>query len=507
MKNILICILQLLFILPATQANSEAMCQDLAKYACSNNTYDDGTGIVEPESIENNLKKAQKTFTAISNEMNNLVKKISGSQAEKDYLAAFGLDQDDCFVNEKRSDQCTKALVKSLTEVTYKIYDLTLNNKKINIDLQNKNSFSDILYIIEEKNFSESLKKIDENLIKPDNSKKLEQVKKNYLPKAKKILIEQVKKLPINTEQNKEKLIAKINAVEYSTAPCLSDELAEQQFVNAMYIPAKRDVSLCAGLLNNSSVFSIVYILAHEISHSIDPCNISLSTSNSRIDYKGTYQFEMDNEFPIQNLISCLRSENSIQAMPNRAKDQPLNLPKYDYCNFNANETPGYQEDQIGESFSDWMAVNTLVEFMKDYESSGATINWKNGILNTFKPICKNQTTYFLKNHYESAHPSTLNRINKLLLPHPFIQDKLGCKPGVTKSIYCDPTKPNNPYINNQQGGPYNMGGATGWPQPNNPSTPGSQGGGYYPTPGPAPQPYVPAPAPENKSPKSGVSQ
>lgn len=439
MKQVFLIIFTIIHFQLKTFGSSNNICTDLAKYACAPISYDDGTGKSASFEFGKKEKVRDELQKQVKKEMSNLVDSLVGTQLEKDYLSSFGLDQDTCLDSKKISKQCRDALIDSLSQFAM---DVEFSGKEMK-DLRKKTDFNpeleDMVYIYTNPNFTDSLEKINQEFPSVNHDALKQKIKDDYFPQMKKIFIQQINSLPVSSEENRKKLIAKIDSIKLSTKACRSNKAVESEFINAHYTPYLREIQLCEGLFNSSSsLFSIIGVLSHELAHSIDPCSISNSTPNSRILYTKTNQAEMDIEYPIKNIISCLRSYDSIAAGPFIVKSNTNLYINYSYCE--SDDLEYEREEQIGESFSDWAGLNILFEFMDQHEKAGHKLNWKNGIMNIFKPFClPAHERLHVSNDNLISHPATDNRINRLLLPHPVVQNKLGCEAGQTQAKYCDP--------------------------------------------------------------------
>lgn len=274
---------------------------------------------------------------------------------------------------------------------------------------------------------------------------------------------------------------------------------------NAFYSADKHTVTLCPQLLELPSA-ALKYVISHELGHAIDPCIMASPLRKVR-DMRGNEVhmvslFDQDGggiiaksipftEFPEKKVISCLMSDDSLEA---RASDietarkglrdrfirgQSLGIhddiskmgweqidriyDQYKGCS----NLPG--RTQVGEGWSDWVGTEILAHDLKkipeekkhqySFEAFGLHIGRSCGIDNkevitkvkkTLEALnCSGESNLYtatsnenrklavndvsvvrsLMNIQHNEHSLTADRFNKLLLAHPEIRKSLGCSP------------------------------------------------------------------------------
>lgn len=216
---------------------------------------------------------------------------------------------------------------------------------------------------------------------------------------------------------------------------------------NAFYNYTRNSVRYCGGLnLAGLSDYQLMYVMAHEIAHSIDPCRVADMTETSSFSYSSlTPDLE---EFPFK-VLWCLRSEKSVYAFEpstkvedrghNEADLQPWQLALLGrspeakpFCD---------KRDQINESFSDWMAAEVLARFMESRTETSRKQHI-DGVAGIFRSSC-NQVHQLGVSGFDrgySEHPSTIDRLTKITLAHPKVRELLGCSLLQTDSEiqYCE---------------------------------------------------------------------
>jgi hypothetical protein len=250
---------------------------------------------------------------------------------------------------------------------------------------------------------------------------------------------------------------------------------------NAAYDPITHSIHICKEILNYPEA-TLVAVIAHEFSHSIDPCLLQFSLSSilgsnpfSNKDYISdrsgplkaytTIPFEWaESDFdvlranfqtispgraaienPFYQKIKCLERNESVHAKPRL-------IPLGDSI---INDTEGMcsattQDGEIQESFSDWMAYEVLALYLKKLPASELKPALFEGVLNITanecstlqseiememrtlmlkSPLCSPEAERFFKQvdqlrsqTFMSAHPNGQRRVDRLYLAQPSIR-------------------------------------------------------------------------------------
>jgi len=281
-------------------------------------------------------------------------------------------------------------------------------------------------------------------------------------------------------------MITKINSIIFNDTNCASNK--EKDFIsnlltsNAYYSPAKNSIKICAGyLLQSTCAFHIVDTLAHEIAHSFDPCEIDYGPQDSGFHYSvKTDAVKSEQEYPVSKVIQCLRSSSSVAARnfqleENEKIQQQLilqaqqiklmqqqqqqlyggvkapvaaittNLPDGGGGIMQGMTSPPVkpvnfcEKDQISESFSDWIAAETLPRYIKkNYNLSSE--QYQTGYSNTKRVGCiLRLDADAARRENTDEHPLAADRINKIYLSNPKIREQMGCAERENKkAVYCD---------------------------------------------------------------------
>lgn len=155
-----------------------------------------------------------------------------------------------------------------------------------------------------------------------------------------------------------------------------------------------------AYLLSAKSWFNRVFTLAHELSHAIDPCELSHQISQMR---------------GYQRLLSCFHDNQLI------SKEQ-----LEDNCRSN---------QFVGELFADWLATQIAIQAVELYSTKFKNDEkMANSIINSVKDLCHQESWLA---HDTKSHPPPKDRIEKIYGEHPSLQRLLGCSTNKIKHYYC----------------------------------------------------------------------
>lgn len=297
------------------------------------------------------------------------------------------------------------------------------------------------------------------------------------------------------TSENKnyiDSLIRRVKSIElnkYSADDIYNGSLMSTcEIPNAYYSPPTHQVTICPQYLS-SPEGNLFFILAHEISHSIDACNanfdlgksgINLPTElgnprNSSVVDKGVNK---ENN-PFTSAFRCLASPNVI-AVQNSSKSDVLkqyektiaenpdsasritpgyywtkkNFEKAEYCGF-------FGKGHTQEASADWFATEALAMKLKALPDSARKKEFAFGAAALTSDLCDAAVTKSLavadkvkgsfacqsltKNMQvikegaalgDKSHPTTKDRINKIILANPEVQKSLNCQ-GSAAASYC----------------------------------------------------------------------
>jgi hypothetical protein len=231
-----------------------------------------------------------------------------------------------------------------------------------------------------------------------------------------------------------------------------------------MYLPTQNAFKYCSGLrIQNDSEFQMAFIMAHELTHSIDPCGISIGPEDYRFKYTPDASREKaENEYPIPGVIKCLRSEKSIHAgffKPNQMMasgygqvgpgggymPDPSMMPPTKPTS----KLPLFcDKDQIGESFSDWMAAEVTPEYIQKNFPKLSVDQYRNGYSNIWRGICEDEVAKTLNPNFGyDPHPDQVDRTNRLILAQPTIRKQMNCTKPLPSVIHCSTSYTESPTV------------------------------------------------------------
>jgi len=484
-----ICFISLFFFFYA-QGEVSPLCEDLARFSCAPGAYKDGTGEVKSETEVSSLilEYTSKSRAEVRQRF-----KIALDAPENKYLedlamGAFGL---------KNSPQCESKVKSELVACRENMLDglTALAQKQVlgplipQTGLERLGNLKDLSFVVNNSSYQKVINEFSAQVQKDLGQDALEKkIREDIFPKVQDLIVARLSKLDI-PEKQKKMMINKVKGAVFDGSICDtkesrskggSREISSLLTPNAFYSPGQNQFGLCAGyLLQSSSEFQLVTSIAHELSHGIDPCIIAVGPEDMDFKYSETKDLrKIEAEYPIKNIIDCLRDSRSVAAR-NFTESPAMNNYNYQ-MNFNGNSGPygmgltggggigghnpqgggmignggGYRppmsassdnepnatfckNDQIGESFSDWMAYEVLPKYIK--QNHKLTVEqYRYGYANSRRLICKIQEDGATNT---GVHPVVEDRINKLLLVNPEVRAQMGCPPTHSKNLYCDPDK------------------------------------------------------------------
>ncbi len=169
-----------------------------------------------------------------------------------------------------------------------------------------------------------------------------------------------------------------------------------------------------AFVMSIKSWFNLVFTLAHELGHSIDPCEL-----------RGIPPEKDSAPAAYKNLTSCFLKQGLVSHHKNRSE-----------CGEN---------DQLSETFADWIAVQITAIALKEYATEFHKPLIQAAAMNSVRDLCEQDDT--LNDLDSEFHPSPKVRIEKIFGNSPEIRNVLGC-PSLEGSLkYCtlNPETPERP--------------------------------------------------------------
>lgn len=457
-------------------AEDSPLCTELARYSCSPGSSDDGTGVARSQSeIEEQLSSfTTKSKSKLRKKFQTLLRNPDNTYFRDIALAAFGLKNSPQCISEEETDlrTCEDNLIEGLIQVA-QLRTLSGLLPASSITLQRGFNLRELDYVVQNQAYldiEESVREdVQTHLSSPELATRIET---DIFPKVKALMIGRLRELNI-PEDKRRLMINKVNSITFQGTSCeaLGSSQSETSTIsayitpNAFYDPNRNTFNFCSGLLlQSSSEFQIAAIIAHELSHSIDPCAISHAPADLGFHYSDNNSLStIESEYPLGNVIQCLRRPESVGAV--NVPDEMLRLAEEAAARGGVATgggmgfprtptTPAQQwtpppgatnsvpkiciNDQVTEAFCDWMAM----EILPDYISENHELTqqqYLTGYGNAFKSLCRITSE---EGPGLSTHPSSENRINRVILTHPEIRAQMGCSAQHPEFIYCDASRP-----------------------------------------------------------------
>lgn len=276
-----------------------------------------------------------------------------------------------------------------------------------------------------------------------DTDRRETRVSTVLLPKTKQRVVAILNRLNI-PQDKKAKMIARVNGIKFGGSDCdgptttgagnLQESLTPQAYLDI----GSDKLFVCRALLTSSfDEKTLMFVLAHEVAHSIDPCSLSEKNNHLVIEYPGRNLDDAETAYPIGNLLRCLRHSDSVGAY--RSEDvMSLAIRKVFgdskvFCTV----------DEIGETVPDWFATEALALYMKDNPSrEDSPTGRAYDIAQAAAPLC-----YVGPHRANGIHPRPIVRINRMLLQQPQLRQIMGCTSYSSDVGYCNgidpvPTRP-----------------------------------------------------------------
>lgn len=414
------------------------VCDSMTTLSCKPGTFDDGTGVaLSDEDYEAKIQPLKKKATTTYRK--NILGMLENSDPAYELVRNLALkatlqkDTPECLSSEKsEKKKCYERVASLLTDKSvnqmFSIKPLREMGIASGEPIDRRMDFDAYSTLMDNTLYKESLQKSYQKTLEEVSDDRLsKKIETKIFPRVKELLIAKIKK-SVSDLKTQESLINKIQNISYAGNDCSSliggssdDGSVNGLMVeNAYYSSKKQEFRFCNGyLLNNTSEFMIVKVIAHELSHSIDPGHVDQPKGvGFAYQQDETSKIEdLEKQFPFKDVVGCLRSKESIGARTINTYRPQLKV------------NPFAKKDQIGESFSDWMAAELLPEYMGKYHPKLTQNQLVTGYSNAFRTYCK--TT---RRESFDVHPNVMDRIDRLMMANTDIRKQVGC--GESKSIH-----------------------------------------------------------------------
>lgn len=414
--------------------NSNQLCNDLGRFACAPGRYEDPTGVI-PSQTE--IDSAYSDYAdRIRSRLRQRVAAAFDDEDAPDFrdraISALGLtNSPDCLSEEPAATaRCRANAIDGVVrwgEITL-LASMGPMATRQSVRLGNT---AEALWVLRSNKFSEALEDIRANVPPPGQNPQLfRRIETEVFPTIKRLMLERIERLDVSPEvkrmmTRRVRSIVFLGACPQTNADPLRDvgaEMAPNMFFNPM------GPSFCVTphmFLHGTSLFSIAYIVAHELSHAVDPCNLAEGPADMSLRYD--FSRPREEQYPIRGLLNCLRDPRSFRA----ARFSPGSTrPPGAASSVSSSETEQGTQDQICEAFSDWLAgevAPTYIRSLGEFTPEQARV----GYSNVFRFACDDRQT-------RGEHPPTLRRINHGILVQPEVRRQMDCPPTHPTNLYCD---------------------------------------------------------------------
>jgi hypothetical protein len=414
-------------------------CRDLNTATCLPEGLDDGTGI-RRSPAETRVRTAEADERLRRNlrlRLEEFVNSEEGEHIRNTAIEAAGLDlEEDC--SGDQAARCASIAVGHTEEVMLSKMGIR------SAEVYRQPSLAGLMPIMENQRLAE----IEQSL---SNERRNSLVDRNQVrrttevlfPRVKNQFIELLNDLPIE-DGVRRRMVAKIRNMRIQESNCAEGYGSNQATMvpNAFYFPEKNLVQICEGyLLTSSSEFKLVGVMAHEIGHALDPCNIADS---------GVFNYKPDSpwldQYPIPGLARCLSQHSPTEDQENVSRRSSgyggergmypgsVAPPTRDgRSNSKTFDKASCRNAHLGELCGDWFAAEILPRYVKTHLSNLTPTQIRAGYANVERGSCGS------RGGPGSTHPASELRTNAIIGSHPEIRSQMGCtQPPRKRYPYCD---------------------------------------------------------------------
>lgn len=412
-----------------------SICSDLAAHTCAPGEKHDGTGttkLAEPLAFMNQeFDRIRPRLAA------DFTKLISDSPDLRGLaIKAYGFNNEEACKSTSRSSNCIGLIVDRLIE-SYKLIEfkgLLMNSASFFTG----DSFA-TNKLLEDAKYQKVVSRIAAEQVKLVPKSLLERVEKVMFPQVKSLLVARIRSLSID-ETTRSQIIKKLEAVDFEIGDCYTQSkeisISPAFAPDAFYEPNRNSFYICLGFFKASdSEFNIAYIMAHELAHSLDPCQITDGENTAPIAQRKSDP-EVDDTYLKKNFLKCLRSEDSVAAKRTGPDFVPFPSGAADYRVYN-DTARLCARDNLNEAVPDWFAAEVIGEYAEKYLPNLSKEQKAAGFSNILRATC-NETIAPGAQHLPSN-----SRINGILLVQPKIRQQMGCAAEAPKR-YCDIDDPSS---------------------------------------------------------------
>jgi hypothetical protein len=403
-----------------------ALCSDLYSTMCSkaDGDYFDGTGwSYSRASLKSDLaKSAQGELPFLKEKIATLLK---DPRSGPSMLEAFGLDQkrlNDPSVPLELANHLSESVAKSIEK----------NGRFLDYEDTRFNSLGFRVF------FEGYVEKVLQKY-QPTLEQRRKIAEKIVFPQVKKLIEEEVS-ARVQDPSTRKRIVDIVESRELEIGPCKRLEvkmgILDSLGLQAAFSDTTEKIHICDGfLLASTSEFQMAAILGHELTHAIDPCRITRDIDEA----KGTsfpyhhFASRVDDEsdFPIKNVVSCLRLPSSANTRYENDELLPATIPAEYGGGVSLPKKPTFcYDDQVIEAFPDWMSFEVLPKYMARFHPELTSEQYRVGYSKIFSALCELRPDTELSDALSKSfdeHPSMKSRVNRILLANPMVRAQMGC--------------------------------------------------------------------------------
>lgn len=440
----------------------DPLCSDLATFTCAVGEYDDGTGVSQGREalVRTQAEARARAETRLRQGFTEVLGNPEKAYFREIALGVSGLrGAPDC--RNSTSSRCVELLARSLTEKSLNRIFPPEGGMGFPMPPMGGN-FQELSYLISSPDFLEvesaEAMRLRGELTDPAFTQK---ISTEIFPEVRRQLVS-VLSSRITDPRLRENLLMKINAIRFEGSDCEmggglggGPSLSGILTPNAFYNSQSNTFRFCNGfLIADRSEFKIANVIAHELAHAIDPCNIANGPASVTFQYQASERPAMEAENPFAPVLACLRSPESVGAkIPSMTNPWGLGIglppspeggegeesaPKEESPEgslggvFDMGAGPALNPfcggDQIGESFSDWLAAEVTPRYMRARHPRLTQDQFRNGYSNIFRGMCPQPSANPMMGMGPGVHPEVRDRVNKIILAQPEIRRQMGCQ-------------------------------------------------------------------------------
>ncbi len=301
------------------------VCKDMYRFARAPGFYPDGTG-KDGKAGARNLETTQlfvgqaeeRVRPKIRNYFSALFKRKDLKDFRRTVVNAFGLDCDvECkrmIISDEFSgrvlanvlDGLTTLLLSELFADRDKLFVIKSKDKTRSI-IEEQERIEDLTFLREHPFYKKAKETLRREILNELTLQDPDELIRSTFDKVRPLLIETVERMVPN-EKDREFMVERLGSITFEGTDCTFGQPSSDESVmnalqfNASYDARSKTFKFCRGIVAvNQSEFTLVHIIAHELSHAIDPCGIAVGPG----DYRFIYDSLKDPKLAANEYILC----------------------------------------------------------------------------------------------------------------------------------------------------------------------------------------------------------